>query len=167
MHLHALGLKRRDKRIMLGLHLGNLRHRIALEIPTGLQVAEGADAFDAFLRIDDIHFLAGPVHQHRAHAAHIIVDAPGAAPMGFKLVPVLERRIAGGGEHPDRFVVNPDRRWRNGHHVLPESVILACAGGRWQFPALGDMLWNNFTFGPFRFRIVMSMTAKRRLLCGG
>ena len=90
MHLHTLGLESGHKRIVLGLHLGDLRHRIALEIPSGFQVAEGADAFDALLGIDDIHFLAGPVDENRADAAHVIVDAPGAAPMGFKFVPGLQ-----------------------------------------------------------------------------
>ena len=30
--------------------------------------------------------------------------------MGFKFGLILERRIAGGGEHLDGLVVNPDRR---------------------------------------------------------
>lgn len=123
MHLHALGIEG-DKRIVLGLHLGDLRHGIALEIPSSFQVAESVNALNAFLRINDIHFLARPVDEDRADTAHIIVDAPGAAPMGFKFVPVLEWRIAGGGEHLDHFVVNPDRR-RIGHHVLPEKITCA------------------------------------------
>jgi len=123
MHFHTLGLEGGHKRVVLGLHLGNLRHCIALEIPSGFQVAEGTDALNALFRINDIHFLAGPVDEDRAHAAHIIVDAPGAAPMGFKFVPVFKRRIAGGGEHLDCFVINPNRRWRIGHHVLPAKLF--------------------------------------------
>ena len=110
VNLDALGLEGGNQRIMLGLHVGDGRHRIALEIPAGLNVAKRTYAFNPLGGVDHIHFLARPVNQDGANAAHVIINAPSLAPIGFKLVFVFEWRIAGRGKHLDGLVVNPSRR---------------------------------------------------------
>ena len=105
--VHATRGEGRHQRVVLGLHLGHIRHRVALEVPAGVEIAERADLLDPLRGVYHRHFRPRAVDEDRADRAHIVVDTPGATPVALQLGRILEGRIAGGGEHLDGLVVDP------------------------------------------------------------
>jgi hypothetical protein len=79
-HLGALGAQRVRQPVVLRLHLGQRRDGLALPVPAGLQIAEGADFLDALCRVDHVEFVARPVHQNSADLPDVVVAAPASAP---------------------------------------------------------------------------------------
>ena len=90
-NLDPFGPQRVSQTVMLRLQLFNRINLVTAPIPAlALGISIGAQMLKAHFRVDDLHLVAGTVHQHLPQLADIIVAAPVAAPDFFLLCRALE-----------------------------------------------------------------------------
>ena len=96
----------RRQRVVFGLLLRQGRDDVAAPVPAlAFGVAITAQMFQPHRPVDDVEFVAGPVHQHLAQPSDIIVAAPTPAPDHILLSVALEGRFGVRREGLDGHVV--------------------------------------------------------------